>query len=265
MKRWQAIGVCVVILFCSVGVMGQAAGEKNSQEVAREAERQRVLDIAMTRARDSQARAEAVRAQVESIQDRMRKAGGLLEVTPEGLRQMVDRLQRQAESLEVEEAGAKGRQAALEAAIAKYSVQMKLRADGDEVTQELSKVLETRKNQLGRVKQLQKQAAVAQGEVDAAEAAVAQAQAEVAASRQRAAGAAGETLEAWNRELVNLSIAAQERNAKLTFLRDRLKKLEPALADARELEQRVPEVKRAERWLDEALESLHALELGSTR
>lgn len=260
MKRWQMWVGCVALLVSSVAASGQAAGTNDSREAAREAERKRVFERAAVQAHETEDRYQGRLAELHAIQAKIRKDTGLLEVTPEGLRQLVDRLQQQAESLELEEVGAAGRQNALEAAIAKYSAQMRKRAEADDVAQELTKVLEMRRNQLARMRELMKQGTLTQAELDAAEAAVAQAQAEVAASRQRAAGAAGDTLEAWNRELVNLSVAAQERRAKLSFIRDRLKKLEPALDDARALERILPELKRAERWLDAALEQMHALE-----
>ena len=164
-------------------------------------------------------------AQVQQCQQELEKRreslfslSGLVSVTPEALRQLAERLQDQKEALQVDEAGAKGRQDAIAKAIADTTDRLKVRASADDVTAELEKVVSARQKQLERIRQLQAAAAVPNADVVAAEAALATARAEAAASRQKTAGLSSDLLEALNRELINLTIGRQERAAKMEYI-----------------------------------------------
>jgi hypothetical protein len=83
---------------------------------------------------------------------------------------------------------------------------------------------------LDRLQSLYKTGAVAHTEVDEVEASLAKAQAEVAAARQKAANAvAGEPLDAWNRQLLELGVASRERDSRLNYINKRLAKFAGAM------------------------------------
>ena len=103
------------------------------------------------------------------------------------------------------------------------------------------------------MQELGKAKAVAQKEVDEAQAAVADARLKLIEVRRQAVGTANaESLEIWNRELMTLSVAGLERRARLKFIQDRLERLSAALPKIDELERRIAEEQRAERMLQEA-------------
>src|SRR5579864_4495378 len=106
---------------------------------------------------------------------------------------------------------------------------MEKRAKSDEVTSELKAAVDSRQAHLDRLRQAVQQKVASVGDLEAAEAALVYARGELAAARQRAAGAATDAIDAWNRELMNLAVAGQERRAKLHYVENRLKVLQPAL------------------------------------
>jgi len=193
---------------------------------------------------------------VERRQDQLFSASGLISVTPETVRQLADRLQAEKESMEVEEAGAKGRQEAIAKAIAQTTDRLRTRSDADEVVKQLDAVIAVRQKQLDRIRQLQATGAVPNAEVEAAEASLATARADAAAAKQKMSGGSTDLLEALNRELINLTIARQERATKLEYIEARLKQLAPALAEARNLEKALHQLVRAEHHRDVAMDQM---------
>jgi len=182
---------------------------------------------------------------------------GLVEVTPEAVRQIISRLQEQREALELDGAGAEGRRQALEEAVAVLSRQLKERAQTDAVATTLEKVVDVRRAQLQRVQELNKEAVVARSEVEAAEAGLAQAQAEVAAAQQKAAGGmAAEPLDAWNRQLLELGIAEREREARLKFINKRLEQFSAALSSVDQMEEQRAHLAAAESEFDVSVEDV---------
>lgn len=139
----------------------------------------------------------------------------------------IRKLQEQQEQLLLEAAGATGRRRGLESAIDKYTEMAQVRADQDPVVAELDKVVAFREQEMKRMEQLQKVGAVSASDVNASETALANSRAELAAAKQRAAGgkSSSEALDGWNREAMNLSIDATERQARLGYIEDRLQKL----------------------------------------
>jgi chromosome segregation ATPase len=69
--------------------------------------------------------------QLNEMRKRVRDLTGLVEVTPESVRQIIAHLQEQREALELDGAGAQGRRQALEEAVAALSKQLKERAQTD--------------------------------------------------------------------------------------------------------------------------------------
>jgi len=193
---------------------------------------------------------------LEMQQQELSQVSDMVAATPEAIRQLADRLQTEKEALEVEMAGAKGREDAIAKAIAQTTERVKTRSDADEVTKQIEAVVALRQKQLDRMRQLQAAAAVPNAEVDAAEANVATARAELAAAKQKTSAPSADLLEALNRELINLTITRQEHAAKLEFINNRLKQIAPALNGARNVERAAHELERAERHRDAAVEQL---------
>src|SRR5258708_30101882 len=206
MKGWVMASGCIAIVLWSAVASGQQSAADTAAAAKRAAsQRAETLDRARAEVASSEDQLAMVRKELEELQNRIRQESGLTEATPEGLRQLAERLQQQQEAMEVEEAGAHGRQGALEATIAKYSEQMKKRAASDEVSTELAKVLDARMSQLKRLELLRNQGNVSQAAVDDAQASVAAAQAAGATSPQAASGAAGGALGVWGRGVGRLS------------------------------------------------------------
>jgi chromosome segregation ATPase len=193
-------------------------------------------------------------------QEDLSHLSGMVAATPEAIRQLAERLQTEKEALEVEMAGAKGREDAITKAIAQTSERVRAGAVADEVTKQIEALVAVRQQSLDRIRQLQATGAAPKAEVEAAEANLATARADLAVAKQKTAGASNDLLEALNRELVNLTISRQERAAKLEFINARLKQLVPALAVARTVERTSHELERAERHRDAAMDQLIAVQ-----
>ena len=169
---------------------------------------------------------ESLSAEVENLQAHVRDESGLIDNT--GLPEMARNLQAQRETLLEEEAAATGRRAGLEDAIARVQQKAQTRAADDPVLKELRTVVEVRKTSYERLKQAHHAGIIPDSELQEAEAQLALARANAATAQQKLSGNTDETLDMWNRELLNLNIAWQERQAKLKYIDKRL----PALAVA---------------------------------
>ena len=194
--------------------------------------------------------------QLEAQQQELSTASGMVAATPEAIRTLADHLQTEKEALEVEMAGAKGREDAITKAIEQTTTRVRARADSDEVTKQLEAVVAVREKSLERVRQLQANAAIAKAEVEVVEASLASARADLAVAKQKTSGPSNDLLEALNRELINLAISRQERATKLEFINFRLKQLAPALSLSRNVEKASHELERAEHHRDAAVERL---------
>jgi chromosome segregation ATPase len=208
-------------------------------------------------------RAEAMReqalAQVRQLRDELRKLTGRADVSPGGLREAITRLQEQQEQLQLDEAGAEGRRKGLAVAIDQLTVEVKKKADSDAAAVELEHVLDLRQRELKRTQELAQAHSVSQHDVEEAEIAAADARLKLIEVRRQAIGTTNsESLDAWNRELINLSVAEQERRARLTFIGNRLEQLSNALPKLDDLERQMAEAQRAERGLQEAESQLRA-------
>ena len=184
---------------------------------------------------------------IEKLKQSIRARTGLL--SSAGLQPLVSSLQLQKETLEEEDAAAAGRRAGLETTIAEWTDRAKASAKSDPLLDELNIVVEKQSTDVQRKQQLLKSAAISQGEVDDSIAALAAAKAKVITARQRAASAANEATDVWNRELMNLNIAAQERAARLKYIASRLSTLEPAMDDVERLESATAELHAAQQNL----------------
>lgn len=176
-------------------------------------------------------------AQMSGIRQAIREQTGLVEITPESIRQVIGKLQEQREQLELDGAGAAGRRKGIDEAVAELSAKLKDRATSDPVADELAKVVSVRQAQLTRLQELRKQAVVAEESIDVAQAALATARAELAASRQKAvSSSSADVLDAWNRQRLELTISDLERQARLDYITRRLNAFSKALGSLDELE-----------------------------
>jgi chromosome segregation ATPase len=199
-------------------------------------------------------------AEVAELRDAVQKMTGL--ASSSGYPKLVSDLQEQRETLLEEEAAAKGRRAGLEDAIARLDKQTTTRAGDDPVFKELQAVVKARQTKLDRLKQMQQAAAVAQSEVDEAVAELALSRANAAAAQQRLTSGANDALDVWNRELMNLNIAAEERAARLNYIKTRLDSLEGASSAVDQLESARDRMHQAEAALNEARQGYNGVLFG---
>jgi chromosome segregation ATPase len=196
---------------------------------------------------------EMMEDELSTTRKQLREQTGLVEVTPEAVRQMIARLQEQREQLELDAAGAEGRQRAMAEALAKLSAQLSERAESDPVLKELRSVVVGREMQVTRLRSLAKDGAAAASAVDDAEEALAAANADLAAARQRVSGGRGaDALDVWNHQMLELSVAAQEREARLKHIAKRLAIFSSALSNLDKLERLRSEIERHDRAVSRA-------------
>lgn len=265
MRIVQIVTSIVALLLLAAG----AAPEPASRSTAPQSPDDAGLNVLLQRSSDLQTLIDRYREEQANFRERQAavreqigRVTGQPGVTPELVRQDLGRLIEQQEQLELEGAGAKGRREGLEKAIAQLSHRLEDRVKSDGVAVELQKAVDAREQQVRLLEERYKVGAVTQSDVLTAQAGLAQAKADLAAARQRAAGAgAVEALDAWDRELLRLSVDDQERQARLQYIAERLKKLGPALADAVELDRTSERLVQADRLLHDAENERDKLEI----
>ncbi|HWE92764.1 MAG TPA: hypothetical protein VG269_02215 [Tepidisphaeraceae bacterium] len=171
------------------------------------------------------------------IQSELHAATGRADVSPEGLQKAASRLDEEMESMTLDEVGSKARADALAKTIAEQTERAKATAQDDPAGAELMALLKVRENQLALLQQRYKQGIASITDVQQAEAALAEAKAG-AAERRRAivTGPAADGVATWNRELLNLTIAEKERQARLGYIQARLKTLAEAMPKVEQLQ-----------------------------
>lgn len=196
----------------------------------------------------AQRQREELADRLAGLREEIANATHQVEVSPDGLRRAIEKLQEQQEQLQLDEAGAQGRRQGLEQAIKEYTESVANRATSDDAVKEYKRLVEIRTEQLQRIQTMYKQGAAPASEVSNAEVAVAQAQADLATAKQRAAGETGPNgaLDAWNREAMNLSIEQAERRARLQYIQSRLDKYNQVMPKVLELDQLAAELRNAE-------------------
>jgi chromosome segregation ATPase len=237
MKSLSSAMIFAILTATSAALAQQAPSTRPTGQSPQASAYARDREQAQQRVQAAESELKEAEELVNELKARLRAETDLSNVVGSNLPRLTSSLQEQRENLRLEEAAAVGRRQGIEEAIKSFSDQVKKRAASDEVTSELSKLVDVRQAQLERVRTTLKAGTEKESASDDAQVALATARAELAAARQRAAGAATDALDAWNRELLNLAIAGQERRAKLLYVQDRLKVLQPALADVDRLEQ----------------------------
>src|SRR5579871_4597183 len=161
MKPPNFAPILLALFFCSSPAFPQTASGPSKSPTIRDAETE------VARAQDE---ASSCDERVAQIKDRMSGESGLISITPEAVRQLAEHLQSEKESLEVDEAGAKGREDAITKAIDQSTIRLRSRADSDEVTKQMETVVAARQAALDRLQKLQAAGAAPQGEIDSAKA-----------------------------------------------------------------------------------------------
>jgi len=165
------------------------------------------------------------------VSDVIRKEAGLADASPEGVHAIAQKLEAESESAQLELKAKSARHDALAQAIAKLSAEAEARGKDDPVAAELAKVVEAREKEVERKRQAFGQRAASNGEVDEAVGAAAEARARLIERKMTAAATAGgDTVAAWNRELLGLSIDLAELRARAEALDVRLQQITHALS-----------------------------------
>jgi chromosome segregation ATPase len=184
----------------------------------------------------------------QQLQGELRDKTGRIDVAPESLRRAAARLENELESLQLDAAGGAARTKALETTIADVAARGQDAAKRDEVAAEYEKVASAREQALKNAEALALQKTISMQELENARATLAEARARLAERRINAVAAAGGgALAEWNRELLNLSLDAQERRARMAFLKDSLDRIRqglPMLDQMQELEEALPAARR---------------------
>jgi hypothetical protein len=216
------------------------------------------LDRARERLQSARRELEVRQSEASELQDEMRKRIGRLDVSPDSVLKSITRLESELESLELDGVGAEARLHALQDTIKTVAERAAKSATDDEVLAQLQQAAAAREKAFEREEMLYKQGAVAQAELDNTRAMLAEANVRLAERRQAvAATAGGGALADWNREMLNLSLDAQERRARVEFLKDRLDKLKsglPLLDKLIDLQEAVPAARKRETEARRAVE-----------
>ena len=215
------------------------------------------LDQAQRSADEAKAELQAAQAGVADLRAQIQQQTGRVDVSLGGILAAARKLEEQLQMLEVEDSGSDAREQATLKAV--QEVGKKAQEKADAVARELSSVVESRQRELDRLIALNKAASVSARDVEAGRTALAEAKAQLAERQwQVAATAGGDSLGAWNKELLNLSISRAERTAQMRYIRTRLDRLKPALVQVDELEHRQNQLQRAQSLADQAEQSLHS-------
>src|SRR5258706_10384362 len=186
------------------------------------------LDQARRRWESARKSLDQAQGMFHEVQEELRSRTGRIDVSPASLQKAAARLEAELESLQLDAAGGAARMEALEKTIATEAVRGQEKSKGDEVAAELAIVVSARENALKRMEMLAQQATVSQEEVERARATLAEAKARLAERRMTVAAAAGGgALSEWNRELLNLSLDAQERRGPPPFPEENPEPLPP--------------------------------------
>jgi hypothetical protein len=239
----------------AIALLGAAPTSQHEQEAAARTH----IKLAEQEVQQAEAMREKTLGEVRQVRDELRKQTGRADVSPDGIRQAITKLQEQQEQLQLDKAGAAGRYQGLTVAIDELTAQMKKKADSDAAAAELEHVLSLRQQELKRTQELSQARAISQHDLEQAESAVAEARVKLLEVRRQAIGTTNsESLDTWNRELINLSVSEQERRARLDFIEKRLEQLSNALPRLDDLDRLTAEAQRAERGLQEAESQLRA-------
>lgn len=251
----------IVIVAFAVAAPERAAGQDrnvlfspNHPDVLRiKAER----DKAEQRLDEAKQRLERAQREGRSIREELRQKTGRMDISNESLAKAAARLESELERLQLDTAGGEARIEALQKTVATVSDRAESAAAKDEVAAELAVVVGVRQKEVVAQQMLIDAKGGSQLDLERAKAAVAEAKARLAERRQAVVAATGGGgLSDWNRELLNLSLDAQERRARTRFLEEGLTRLGAAMPLLERLEMSQETHRAALREVDEARSTL---------
>jgi hypothetical protein len=200
---------------------------------------QREFDLA-------QAKADDANRQLKHIREQLRDLSGRSDVSPKTLNGALSSMDDELQRLQIERLSKDARRQALEEQIAELTARVQKRIDSDPIATELKKVVEAREEGVATLKKMYESGTSSRAELTQAVAQAAEAKAKLLQQQRDASAAAGGTsLEAFNRELMTLSIDAKELDTKSKYLEDRLPRLRQAvelLDEYTRIDQRAKEV-----------------------
>lgn len=220
----------------------------------------RAQDLRREMVMEQEHRVDQRRAAVRQLEERqrefeqvLRKEAGLVDVTPDGVRASLGRLEQEKQRIALDLAGQKARQRAIEEAVANLSKRAEARVEQDPIAAELQKIVAAREKEIERLRVLVKDRAIAAAEVDAAGVALAEAKAKLLERRELAARReAGDLLDTLNRDLLMLSINSAEQSARLEFIEKSLSRFQDAVRVVDQIADLEREKKQGQAEVDEA-------------
>jgi chromosome segregation ATPase len=267
MIRRCCLLVVLMMLLNAVAMPAHAAGERPLSDLSPEhPEVIRAKEQAARRVDRAEALLASAKQSFQKVQSELRDITGRIDVAPESLRKAASRLESELESLQLDAAGCTARTEALERTIQDVVARGLDAAKRDEVAAEYAIVVASRQAALKNAEALVAQGGISNQELENARAAFAEAKARLLERRNMAATAAGGgALADWNRELLNLSLDAQERRARMKYLSqslDRIRQGLPMLDQLQELEEALPAARRAAAEARRAMDDLDRELLG---
>jgi hypothetical protein len=177
------------------------------------------------------------RAGIADHRAKLRAQTGRVEVSPDGLRAAIGNLDRERERLELDAAGFKVREKALQDAVAKVAERAAKAGNSDPAMEQLMMIVKSREVEIDRLKQLVDQKLASDTEIANAQAKLAEAKFHLIERRNAAVNTAGgEALSAMNKELTMLSVSVLENEARLERVKRELDRFAPVADSIDEME-----------------------------
>jgi len=235
------------LLLLKLRVFGQFSGTEEAHKFAKgvaarlnkvvaelsRGEYERKLKRLLTEAQHSAGAAELAAERLDKTRAQLGRGS---ELSIPVLEELASSLKKQQQALEVDLAGMKGRQEALQVEIVKTAERVKKEPADDEVVRNLQRVLELRVQHLRGLKQLSENGTITQLEAGKAEEAVAMAQVELAQAKRTISRSATDQLDKLNSDLALIAVNTAEHEAKLKYVTDQLERNIAMLREAREAE-----------------------------
>src|SRR4051812_19263898 len=192
---------------------------------------------------EAERRLQEVTREARALPQKMLEVSGRAEVSAKNVTEALTRLEEEKQKLELDLMGKAARRDALEHQIAEQSDRGQKKMADDAIAAELQKVVEAREAQVDRLKKMAQSAIASDSEVQEAIGKVAEARAKLLERKRDAlAEAGGESLAAFNRELLSLSVDQKELAVRLSYI-------EKHLPGLREASDAVDEMERIEQDL----------------
>jgi hypothetical protein len=196
---------------------------------------------------------EMTRAEAAHQRQRVRDAADMLDPSPGAVRAASAGLEQERQRIRLELVGQTARQKALQERVAALADKAATKAASDPIAAELEQIVKLREAEITRYAALEKSGQVPRDEREAAQVQLAEAKAKLLERREAAGRSAGtELLADLNKELITLSIATVENEARLEYVARRLDGLSKATEFVDALEQAQGATARAAKRLEAA-------------